>query len=120
MSDPERIPVIIGVGQINDRPESPELGLNPPELMAAALRLAEADAGGDILGKLDSLAIVDQISFRQLGNLCEGLAAAIGANPKVNYQSEAPHGDTPIRLLNEAANRSAAHRRWPCRARRQR
>ncbi len=108
MTDPERIPVIIGVGQINDRPESPELGLNPPELMAAALRLAEADAGGDILGKLDSLAIVDQISFRQLGTLCEGLAAAIGANPKVNYQSEAPHGDTPIRLLNEAANRIGA------------
>ena len=108
MNDPERIPVIIGVGQINDRPESPELGLNPPDLMAAALRLAEADAGGDILGKLDSLAIVDQISFRHLGNLCEGLAAASGANPRVNYQSEAPHGDTPIRLLNEAANRIGA------------
>ena len=108
MNDPERIPVIIGVGQINDRPESPELGLDPPGLMAAALRLAETDAGGDILAKLDSLAIVDQISFRHLGNLCEGLAAAIGANPKVNYQSEAPHGDTPIRLLNEAANRIGA------------
>ncbi|MFM9936121.1 MAG: acetyl-CoA acetyltransferase [Novosphingobium sp.] len=105
MHDPERIPVIIGVGQINDRPESPELGLDPPGLMAAALRIAEADAGGDILTKLDSLAIVDQISFRHLGNLCEGLATAIGASPKVNYQSEAPHGDTPIRLLNEAANR---------------
>ena len=81
MTDPERIPVIIGVGQINDRPESPELGLDPPGLMAAALRLAETDAnvhgGGDILGKLDSLAIVDQISFRHLGNLCEGLAAAL-------------------------------------------
>ncbi len=105
MNDPERIPVIIGVGQLNDRPASPELGLDPLALMAAALRLAEADAGGDILEKLGSLAIVDQISFRHLGNLCEGLAAAIGANPKVNYQSEAPHGDTPIRLLNEAANR---------------
>ena len=40
MTDPERIPVIIGVGQLNDRPESPELGLDPPGLMAAALRLA--------------------------------------------------------------------------------
>lgn len=105
MNDPERIPVIIGVGQLNDRPETPDLGLDPPALMAAALRLAEADAGGDVLAKLDSLAIVDQISFRHLGNLCEGLAAAIGAAPRVNYQSEAPHGDTPIRLLNEAANR---------------
>ena len=105
MHDPERIPVIIGVGQINDRPESPDLGLDPPSLMAAALRLAEQDAGGDVLARLDSLAIVDQISFRELGNLCGTLASAIGASPRINYQSEAPHGDTPIRLLNEAANR---------------
>lgn len=108
MTDPERIPVIIGVGQLNDRPESPELGLDPPGLMAAALRLAEADAGGNLLADLDSLAIVDQISFRHLGNLCDRVAGAIGANPAVNYQSEAPHGDTPIRLLNEAANRIGA------------
>jgi acetyl-CoA acetyltransferase len=51
---------------------------------------------------------LNQISFRHLGNLCEPLAKAIGANPAVNYQSEAPHGDTPIRLLNEAANRIGA------------
>ncbi|WP_298192524.1 acetyl-CoA acetyltransferase [Novosphingobium sp.] len=105
MTDPERIPVIIGVGQVNDRPDDPELGLDPPGLMAAALRLAEADAGGNVLADLDSLAIVDQISFRHLGNLCGSLARAIGAAPPINYQSEAPHGDTPIRLLNEAANR---------------
>ena len=37
MTDPTRIPVIIGIGQLNDRPESPELGLDPPGLMAAAL-----------------------------------------------------------------------------------
>ena len=104
-TDPERIPVIIGVGQLNDRPASPELGLDPPGLMAAALRLAEADAGGNLLHDLDSLAIVDQISFRHLGNLCDSVARAIGARPPVNYQTEAPHGDTPIRLLNEAANR---------------
>ncbi|KUR73764.1 acetyl-CoA acetyltransferase [Novosphingobium fuchskuhlense] len=108
MTDPERIPVIIGVGQLNDRPASPELGLDPPGLMAAALRLAEADAGGNLLADLDSLAIVDQISFRHLGNLCAGVAGAIGANPPISYQSEAPHGDTPIRLLNEAANRIGA------------
>jgi acetyl-CoA C-acetyltransferase len=108
MTDPERLPVIIGVGQINDRPEDPDQGLDSLGLMAAALRLAEKDAGGDILSKLDSIAIVDQISFRDLGNLCAPLAEAIGASPKINYQSEAPHGDTPIRLLNEAANRIGA------------
>jgi acetyl-CoA C-acetyltransferase len=108
MTDPERIPVIIGIGQLNDRPEDPDKGLDPLGLMVAALRLAESDAGGDVLARLDSLAIVDQISFRVLGNLCAPLAEAIGATPKVNYQSEAPHGDSPIRLLNEAANRIGA------------
>ncbi len=29
MTDPERIPVIIGVGQLNDRPDDPDQGLEP-------------------------------------------------------------------------------------------
>ncbi len=106
--NPDRIPVIIGVGQFNDREKNPDLGLDSLGLMAQALRVAEADAGGNILSQIDSLAIVDQISFRELGNLCAALANEIGASPRINYQSEAPHGDTPIRLLNEAANRIGA------------
>jgi acetyl-CoA C-acetyltransferase len=108
MTDPERIPVIIGVGQINDRPADPDDGLDSLGLMVEALKRADADAGGGLLSEIDSLAIVDQISFYHLGKLCEPLAAAIGATPTVNYQSAAPHGDTPIRLLNEAANRIGA------------
>ena len=108
MTDPERIPVIIGVGQVNDRPEDPDQGLDSLGLMVAALKVADADAGGGLLAELDSLAIVDQISFHHLGKLPEPLAAAIGATPAINYQSAAPHGDTPVRLLNEAANRIGA------------
>jgi acetyl-CoA C-acetyltransferase len=108
MDDSERVPVIIGVGQVNDRPADPDDGLDSLGLMVAALRAAEADLGAPVLARLDSLAIVDQISFRELGNLCEPLAVAIGASPAINYQSPAPHGDTPIRLLNEAANRIGA------------
>ncbi|KTE22464.1 acetyl-CoA acetyltransferase [Sphingopyxis sp. H050] len=108
MTDPERIPVIIGVGQLNDRPDDPDQGLDSLGLMVAALKLADTDAGGGLLADLDSLAIVDQISFHSLGKLPEPLAAAIGANPAINYQSAAPHGDTPVRLLNEAANRIGA------------
>lgn len=107
MTDPERIPVIIGVGQLNDRPTDPDDGLDSLGLMVAALELAAKDAGVP-LADLDSLAIVDQISFHHLGKLCEPLAAAIGSSPAVNYQSAAPHGDTPVRLLNEAANRIGA------------
>jgi acetyl-CoA C-acetyltransferase len=107
MTDPERIPVIIGVGQVNNRPADPDEGLDSLGLMVAALRVAAEDAGVP-LAEIDSLAIVDQISFHSLGKLPEPLAAAIGASPAINYQSAAPHGDTPVRLLNEAANRIGA------------
>ena len=86
MTDPERIPVIIGVGQVNDRPEDPDQGLDSLGLMVAALRVAAADAGVS-LADLDSLAIVDQISFHSLGKLPEPLAAAIGATPAIDRKS---------------------------------
>jgi acetyl-CoA C-acetyltransferase len=105
VGDPENIPVIIAVGQLNDRPDDPDLGLDSLGLMAAALHSAEADAGVALLSQLDSLAVVDQISFRYLNPLDGKLAQAIGARPTICYQSKAPHGDTPIRLLNEAANK---------------
>src|SRR3546814_10928967 len=73
--------------------------------MVAALKLAADDAGVP-LAEIDSLAIVDQISFHSLGKLCEPLAAAIGASPATNYQSAAPPGDTPDSLLTAAANRT--------------
>lgn len=108
MTDSEHIPVIIGVGQISDRPDDPDNGLDPLDLMVAALKRAEADSGVDVLPRLDSVAVVDQISFRHLNPLNHKLADALGASPSLCYQSEAPHGDTPIRLLNEAANRIGA------------
>ena len=107
-TDPERMPVIIGVGQINDRPADPLEGLDPPALMIAALRRAEEDAGAKLLGEVDSLAIVDQIGFRAMNPLTGAVAAGIGAAPRLLVQSPAPHGDTPIRFLNEAANAIAA------------
>ena len=112
MSDPERTPVIVAVGQVNDRPADPDEGLDPLALMVAALRAAEADAGpragAPLLADLDSLAVIDQISFRDMNPLCGRLAAAIGAAPAMFEQSDKPHGDTPIRMLNDAANRIGA------------
>ena len=108
ITEAERIPVIIGVGQVNDRPEAPEAGLDSAGLMAAALRLADQDAGGGWLARLDSLAVVDQISFRELGDVSAPLAASIGATPRFCYKTHHPSGDSPILLLNEAANRIGA------------
>ncbi|MGR3320477.1 MAG: hypothetical protein ACU0DK_00930 [Pseudooceanicola sp.] len=105
MPDPQRIPVIVGVGQINDRPEDPVEGLDSLGLMEAALRRADADAGGGWLGTLDALSTVDQISFPDITGIADALAARIGAAPRIAETTEMPHGDSPIRLMNLAANR---------------
>jgi acetyl-CoA C-acetyltransferase len=100
-----RIPVIIGVGQVNDRTEDALAALDSLGLMEAALREADADAGGGWLSRLDSLAVVDQISCRALGDVSKPLAAQLGASPRICTQTAMANGDSPILLLNEAANR---------------
>jgi acetyl-CoA C-acetyltransferase len=106
-TDPARIPVIVGVGQVNDRPASDEEGLDSIGLMAAAVRAADADAGGGFLSQCDWLAIVPQISFRELDPVAL-LPAALGIAPGHVRQAAMASGDTPILYLNEAAN-AVAH-----------
>ncbi len=102
--DPARTPVIIGTGQINDRDcLHDSLGL-----MVAALERADADAGGGWVAALDSLAVVNQISFPKLGNCAEALAAHFGIVPAHSEQTPWPTGESPVQLLNEAANRIGA------------
>ena len=92
MTDSERIPVIIGVGQINDRPEDPDNGLDPLGLMVEALKRAEADTGVTLLKKLDSIAVVDQISFRHLNPLDAKLAEALGLDATQFVHCRQVHG----------------------------
>lgn len=106
--NPELLPVIVGVGQVNDRPANPVDGLDPVELMAAALRKAEGDAGADLIADADFLGVVKQISFPQIVDACPPLATALGIAPAQAIQSVGPNGDSPVLLLNEAANRIGA------------
>ncbi|MET0987296.1 MAG: acetyl-CoA acetyltransferase [Steroidobacteraceae bacterium] len=105
--DASRIPVIVGVGQVNDRPADPARGLDPLGLMEAALRAADADAGGGWLERVDSLAHIGQISFPKLTDILGPLAQRLDASPRLSYATH-PTGDSPILLLNEAANRIGA------------
>ena len=104
------IPVIIGVGQINDRDEQDKASskLDSLGLMEAALRAADLDAGGGWLRRLDSLGVVDQISYPELGDLSAPLAKRVDAAPRICYKSGYASGDSPLLLLNEAANRVGA------------
>jgi acetyl-CoA C-acetyltransferase len=114
------IPVIIGVGQLNDRESLGEesigkesvgkesSGLDSLGLMEAALRAADHDAGGGWLAILDSLGVVDQISWPELGDVSTPLAERLGATPRFCYKSAYGSGDSPLLLLNEAANRIGA------------
>jgi acetyl-CoA C-acetyltransferase len=103
-TDPARIPVIIGTGQINDR----ESQYDSLELMLQALDAADKDAGGGWIARLDSLAVVNQISFAQLGNCAEKMVERLGITPGHVEQTPHPTGESPVQLLHEAANRIGA------------
>lgn len=102
----DRIPVIIGIGEVKDRPDDPSLGLEPMQLMAKAIRRAEADAGMKLLDRLDSIDVVNSVSWPYkdlLALLCEH----IGVTP--TYRNYGPvGGETPVRFVHEAANRIAS------------
>ncbi|MGQ0532711.1 MAG: acetyl-CoA acetyltransferase [Caulobacteraceae bacterium] len=102
--DENKIPVIVGVGQINDRDES----LNSVELMAAALRNADADGGGGWLARIEAFDVVAQLSFPEFSDASAPLAQLLDIAPRHCAQTRYPMGDSPVALLNAAANRVAS------------
>jgi acetyl-CoA C-acetyltransferase len=112
MATPEetRIPVIIGVGQVNDRPAADEDALDTLQLMQAALAAADVDAGGGFLAQVESLGVEDQMSWEVVAwpnpeKITPYLVEALAIKPKFAYATEMPGGDGPVQLINDAANR---------------
>src|SRR6478736_10183080 len=101
----DRIPVIVGVGEIADRPKDIAAGLEPMALLEEAVRRAEADSGAKLLGELGSLDVVNFLSWRYRDPEKQ-LAARLGANPAHLYYGPVG-GESPIRYLHEAAKRIA-------------
>jgi acetyl-CoA C-acetyltransferase len=102
---PDRIPVIVGVGEGLDRPTDLARALEPLALMEAALRDADADAGGGFLARIASLDVVNQLSWRYAdaaGELCARLDIAPA---RAVYGPVG--GESPVRFLHEAALRIA-------------
>src|SRR3984957_13604831 len=101
----DRIPVIVGVGEIVDRPKEIAAGLEPLTLLEQALRRAEEDSGGQLLGEIQSLDIVNFLSWRYRDPEKQ-LAQRLGIDPAHLYYGPVG-GESPIRYLHEAAKRIA-------------
>jgi acetyl-CoA C-acetyltransferase len=101
MPDEARMPVIVGVGQITQRPET-ERPREPLALMAEAARRAEADAqAGDLLHELDSIRVVNILSWPSK-DPPRDLAHALGVAPREALYT-AVGGNTPQWQVNEVA-----------------
>src|SRR6185503_8777405 len=101
----DRIPVIVGVGEIVDRPKEITDGLEPLTLLEQALKRAEADSGAKLLGELGSLDVVNFLSWRYRDPEKQ-LAERLGATPAHCYYGPVG-GESPIRYIHEAAQRIA-------------
>jgi len=97
----EQLPIIVGVGQVTQRPET-ERPREPLALMAEAARLAQADAGaGDLLHELDSIRVVNILSWPSKAP-ARDLANALAVAPREALYT-AIGGNTPQSQVNEAA-----------------
>src|ERR1700688_277617 len=101
----DRIPVIVGIGEIVDRPKDVTEGLEPLILLEQALRRAEADSGAKLLDEIGSLDIVNFLSWRYRDPEI-ALSERLGIKPKHAYYGPVG-GESPIRYLHEAAQRIA-------------
>src|SRR5690348_3640496 len=101
----DRIPVIVGIGEIVDRPKEISAGLEPLDLLEQALRRAEADAGAKLLGEVQSLDVVNFLSWRYRDPE-KLLAQRLGVTPAHCYYGPVG-GESPIRFIHEAAKRIA-------------
>ena len=90
-----RVPVIVGVGQVNERQDDVEL--EPVDLMAMAAREA---ADPRVLQAVDAIRVVNLLSwrYRDPGLL---LGAKIGARSAATYYTGVG-GNTPQSLVNQA------------------
>ena len=132
MSNDSRIPVIVGVGEITDKPANPADGLEPLALMAEALKRAEQDAGAKLVAQIDSIDLVNLVSWRYedpARQLCERLGIApkravygpVGGEGPIRYpaRSGAAHPARRERGRRGLRRGSAEHRQQGGEGRRQ-
>ncbi len=103
MAPGPRTPVIVGVGQAEQRPDDPRDALEPIELLAVAARAAEDDAAAAaLLARLDTAAVVSTVSwpYPDPGSL---LARRLGAADVRRTILTSVGGNSPQLLVNHVS-----------------
>jgi acetyl-CoA C-acetyltransferase len=98
-------PVIVGVGQLLDRPAENEDGLEPLELIIKALEIADEDSCHKFLAKVDYIDI-QNITSRSYENIAGMIIKRLNLSPSHCVYHDVS-GELPITNLCEAANRIA-------------
>lgn len=94
-----RIPVIVGVAELLDRQVDPLL--SPLQMLVRCVRKADEDAGSGWLRRIDSIHLVNQLSWNYQ-DLPALLAQRLRLrHPEMRYGPIG--GETPVRMLVEAA-----------------
>lgn len=118
MLNKNRVPVIVGAGQVTDTISPPESARSPLQLMHEAARLAAADSGaGDaLLRGLDSVTVIRLFAdalprfaspFGKLLNAPWSIAQRIGAAGVTDLVYPPLGGDSPMVMLARACERIA-------------
>jgi acetyl-CoA C-acetyltransferase len=106
-----RTPVLVGVGQTQQRVDDPTTALDPIDLLADAVHAADLDSGArrSLLAAIDTVAVIDMLSWKypDPGAL---LARRVGATPRSTITSTVG-GNTPQMLLNRLATDIASGER---------
>jgi len=105
------LPVLVGAGQLIDRPASLSDARSPLDMMQATAKASAADAGlrPEALADLDVLVAVNSVGPQLLHNPPAALARRIGAERAEKYLT-VTGGNTPQMLVNHFAREIAGGR----------
>ena len=109
MDSARQTPVLVGVGQVSHRVDDPRDGVEPLEMMEAALRLAAQDAEAEaLLQRAESIRVIR--GLWRYGDPARALAERLGAGPVETLGT--PFGGNVSQVcVNDAAREIADGRR---------
>jgi acetyl-CoA C-acetyltransferase len=96
-----RIPVIVGIGEVTDKPAVATSAREPLELLVESARRAGEDVGCRCLRQVDTVRVVSQITWRYR-DLARTLAARLRLRGAEAIDG-AVGGESPVRMLVDAA-----------------